>query len=1013
MQLYTLTSRFFPRDSINEFTSVIWTERYSSAGDVQLVVPATSEMADILAPGTMLGLRGTKEIMMLETQSVENELMTVTGLSMVSFLNERTSLFPDPEYDGTSGSAFGEYTATTTAGQHISNAVYQMLINPTSTLGLDWGRDKIPGLVLGAVDDNGTPKRISFALGPLYDAVQSLASEEGLGFKLYLESAKYSTNTYVLKFATYRGRNRTSEQAVHKIIRLSPQLDSLTDVKELSSISEYKNVIYVSYKNTITTHYIQPDLPIPTGFDRRALFVEGPDIFLTDDHIAEFRAQVARNTLANHIYIQAVDGQVSSKIDYKFGTDYYLGDVVELEGFSGLFSKARITEYIRSQDRFGEQEYPTLAVIDPLQTGYMPDLEPDPDDTNDFDGDPDYDLDLDLDDWDDNYDPEHDPNKRKKQRKKTDPKDPNPDPIPVFDDDPTGGDGDGGGTGAGDRPYILTGYYPDQNNGEALAYIFYGGLEDSQLAEAWIYTSEDPDPDANPTWLEVIPLGWTLDNSKMLVRSEDQKDSTPDFPWFKGYSFWLLDPIDGSTTKLTSTLPSDERVDGLLGTTHGWNAPGHLWCGSDENWHWYLASTMTAFPLGLDSYGQEYFGFEYIYADGTYTTDGAALGHGDLQDSGPGPIELYAAWGGTGEGQATSTEMTRIISKDDLPPHMRWSRFQAIEPSPDGEKLCVSKQQSRPADNWFIQSISGMVGGTFTITVGVFGNLISGYFTTSPIPYNATADYIYGQLALIPYLQDPRGRGYPYTPYYMSSPLQNGGQFRFTFDVVPPQGVYIVTHSENLIPGPLGGAYSITPGSFQEYGDPVWYMADYTGANLTEIDIGELPNYFGGWSPDSTKLHAVVPSSDGDDNLRWMNYDVSTGDISYPLDYSALPPDSYGTKETILGPPKFSPDSQKIAFFMQGDYRSPKKLIVANADGTNALEIYANTADPGQDDLVLGYDMSWSFDSTKLVVVDSRDEAPVWMFNLIPNTMTKIWPGSGWDNSDDQKWIYDPQNFDG
>lgn len=1004
MQLYTLTSRFFPRDSINEFTSVIWTERYSSAGDVQLVVPATAEMAEILAPGTMLGLRGTKEIMMLETQSVEKELMTVTGLSMVSFFNERSSLFPNPEYDGTSGSAFGEYTATTTAGQHISDAVYQMLINPTSTLGLDWAQDKIPGLALGAIDANGTPKRISFALGPIYDAVQSLASEEGLGFKLYLESAKYSTDVYVLKFATYRGRNRTSEQAVHGIVRLSPQLDSLTDVKELSSISEYKNVIYVSYKNTISTHYIQPDLPIPTGFNRRALFVDAPDIFLTDDHIAEFRAQVARNTLANHIYIQAVDGQVSSKIDYKFGTDYYLGDVVELEGFSGFFSKARITEYIRSQDQFGEQEYPTLAVIDPLQTGYMPDLEPNPGD-NDFDGDPDYDLDLDLDDWDEDdpasdYDPEHDPNKRKKKRPKTDPKDPNPDPVPVFPDDPTGGGGDGGG-GAGDRPYILLGYYPDQNNGEAIGYLHYGGTEPPDIAEGWIYTTEDPDPDANPSWLEVIPLGWTLDNTKMLVRSEDNKVNTPGFPWTKGYSYWLLDPTDGSTTKLTSTLGNFEQVDGLLGDTHGWHDHGTVWCGSDENWHWYLSS---------DNHAPS----ERVYADGTYSTDSTLTGHGDLASSNVGgPIELYAAWGGTGEGQATSAEMSRIISKDDLPPHMRWSRFSAVVPSPDGTKLCVSKKQSRPADRWFMQSLVGMLSGTFTMTVGVFGNLISGSFTTLPMPYNATAEFIYGQLALIPYLQDPRGRGYPYTPYSMSAPLESGGQFQFTFDVVPPQGVYIVTHSENLVSSVPDSAYTIYPGPFEEYGDPVWYLADYNGPNLTEIDLGAIPSYFGGWSPDSTKLHAVVASPDGDANLRWMNYDVATDTRSYPLDYSGLPPDSYGTKETILGPPKFSPDSQKIAYFMQGDYRSPKRLIVANADGSNALAIYEDIASPGQTDLVLGYDMSWSFDSKRLAVIDARSEAPVWIFNLVPNTMTQIWPGTGWDNSNDQYWIYDPQNFDG
>jgi hypothetical protein len=72
--------------------------------------------------------------------------------------------------------------------------------------------------------------------------------------------------------------------------------------------------------------------------------------------------------------------------------DYGLGDVIELEGYTGIYSKARITEHIRSQDQYGEQEYPTLAVLDPLFIGYMPDLEPgDPDWP--WEDDPDYDLD--------------------------------------------------------------------------------------------------------------------------------------------------------------------------------------------------------------------------------------------------------------------------------------------------------------------------------------------------------------------------------------------------------------------------------------------------------------------------------------------------------------------------------------------------------------------------------------------------------------------------------------------
>jgi len=397
MQLYTLTRKFIPNELINQFTSAIWTERYSSAGDMQLVVPATPYNLRLLRQGTFIGLRGTKEIMMLETQSVEKSLLTVTGSSLVKFLGERMAWFRNEDYDAESSPKYvADLVRTTTPAQMISTAVQYMAIDPEpytsgyALANLDWTRDTIPGLQLGAVSESGTSKQLTFPNGPLYEGIQRIATDEGVGIKLYLESAQYRTGTWVLKFATYLGKDRTSGQETNALVRLTPKLDSLSDVKEIGTLANYKNVIYVNYKNKISTHYIDPSLPIPEGFDRRVLLVEAPDIYLaTEARITAYRETVARNEAAKHIYVQTVDGQISPQIGYQFRTDYNLGDIIELEGFTGIISKARITEYIRSQDQFGEREYPTLAVIDPLATGFMPDVEPDSDTEPPGDGDPD------------------------------------------------------------------------------------------------------------------------------------------------------------------------------------------------------------------------------------------------------------------------------------------------------------------------------------------------------------------------------------------------------------------------------------------------------------------------------------------------------------------------------------------------------------------------------------------------------------------------------------------------
>src|SRR5204862_7215936 len=122
---------------------------------------------------------------------------------------------------------------------------------------------------------------------------------------------------FVLRFATYRGRDKTSGQTTNRMVRLTPKMDTLTNVKEISSIEKYVNVVYVSYKNQISVHYPPDILTAPLDFNRRVLQVDAEDIFLEDDHIAAYRETVARNAFIDHVYIQAVDGQILPPIsDY-------------------------------------------------------------------------------------------------------------------------------------------------------------------------------------------------------------------------------------------------------------------------------------------------------------------------------------------------------------------------------------------------------------------------------------------------------------------------------------------------------------------------------------------------------------------------------------------------------------------------------------------------------------------------------------------------------------------------
>jgi hypothetical protein len=390
VDLYTLTDTFLAKDPVDQFVSAIWNERYSAAGDVQLVVAATGENLNLLADGTFLALRGSKEVMQIQTQSIEKGLMTVVGTSLTEFLNQRVAWFKNPAYPTSSQDKIVDYTdETRTPGAFLANVVDKMTIttaNIPSASGsdytqtnLNWPFEVIPHLSLGPVDNTGVAKRITLPIGPLYDGISKIATDEGVGISLYLESANPVTG-YSLKFSTYRGVDHSTGGA-GELVRLVPDMDSIQDLKELRSIKTFKNVVYVYYQGVLSKHLLDPTAPEPEGFDRRVLVTDAAgepvghkttsyyggfgygQVVVDASDIAAFRAQNAKDALANHNYIRAIDGQSSPASDYKFGVHYGLGDVIELEGLTGLISKARVTEYIRSQDKTGEKEYPTISVI--------------------------------------------------------------------------------------------------------------------------------------------------------------------------------------------------------------------------------------------------------------------------------------------------------------------------------------------------------------------------------------------------------------------------------------------------------------------------------------------------------------------------------------------------------------------------------------------------------------------------------------------------------------------------
>ncbi len=388
----TLT-RFEPANVIDEYESLIWTERYYGDGDVQVVLPVTLELIEKLPVGIFLGIDESDELMIVETVTIENDRLNVQGISLLSWLNNRflrTSKSHKVREWVLEKLTPGEilwsmvYAATDPESPYMDSSLTDI---PNRFL----AKLPIPELGLHSYDTSGDRIDIAVPFGPLYDGLKSVATAFEMGIQIRLETNLNPFAEKALGFRAYKGINRTytqpDDEPQNGIVRFSQDLNSLGNVKELASAAAYKTLA-VGFAPNIDADLGDPEhgsnnavVAFPKGkddssrykaFDCRALQVFAEDVTgypepLSNVQIREIMDATAATTkdqLAKAAMINVVDGEVVPTHRFQYGRDYSLGDLVELQATNGYISTARVMEFIRVKDTVGERGYPTVQIQD-------------------------------------------------------------------------------------------------------------------------------------------------------------------------------------------------------------------------------------------------------------------------------------------------------------------------------------------------------------------------------------------------------------------------------------------------------------------------------------------------------------------------------------------------------------------------------------------------------------------------------------------------------------------------
>lgn len=388
---------------IDDIVSIIWTERFIEAGEVEIVLPVNHEHLKYLAPGTLIGCEESKELMLLETRSIEGDLVKSTGKTIEAFFNNR--YLPHK-------SIFVEGTSVGKAGFILRSIVEYMQHWSDQTKNI-WGYDQpfysVYRLIgnLYTEDPNlnepGPTYTEVMPNGPVYDLLLSLAKKYNVGQSVLRVERDPSTieqeggSTHKMVYTTRHGVDRTDS------VIFSTDLDNLADAKQLLSVAGSKNYVTVIPPDWIFSTPIDvdslrdphnwimwnlPDNESRTIFDQRHMTIDCTDLTLekldgpTEVGLAtqedyypalEKMFQIMRSrqeaALIEHKRIKMIDGEITPASKYKYKEDYDLGDKIIVQGEFGDPLTGVITEYIRTQDETGERQYPTVSTDADVVTG--------------------------------------------------------------------------------------------------------------------------------------------------------------------------------------------------------------------------------------------------------------------------------------------------------------------------------------------------------------------------------------------------------------------------------------------------------------------------------------------------------------------------------------------------------------------------------------------------------------------------------------------------------------------
>lgn len=339
---------------LDVFISFIWTDRYYEYGDFELYTRVSTDILSKIQSEYYLLNKESEHLMIVENIEIETDLedghtVKITGRSLESILDRRI-VWSSTIISGNIQDCIKKLLNDSIISPSISERKIDNFIFGTSN------NSKITNTIIEETEYNGDN---------LYEIISGLCSANDIGFKVVLNKS----NQFV--FSLYVGEDRSYEQTKNPYVTFSPEFDNLINSNYVESIQDYKNVTLVAGEKDDNDIPKTASTGNVSGLSRRELYTEATDInqkqeddtTLTDEEYKNLLIQRGNEALLEHKISVTFDGEFDATQMYTYNKDFFMGDIVQVANEYGIESKARIIEFIQSQDTNGYSMYPTFSIM--------------------------------------------------------------------------------------------------------------------------------------------------------------------------------------------------------------------------------------------------------------------------------------------------------------------------------------------------------------------------------------------------------------------------------------------------------------------------------------------------------------------------------------------------------------------------------------------------------------------------------------------------------------------------